>query len=96
MRGILLAMLVAAGIGLAGSAGVSAAPINGAVDQRCGECASPVEPCSTGVGVGRTLALWQPWWRSLALGQPRRSPAVPPSVLEPDGPLLVARSADDV
>ena len=30
MRGILLAMLVAAGIGLAGSAGVSAAPINGA------------------------------------------------------------------
>ena len=31
MRAILLAMLVAAGIGLAGSAGVSAAPINGAV-----------------------------------------------------------------
>ena len=30
MRGILLAMLVAAGIGLVGSAGVSAAPINGA------------------------------------------------------------------
>src|ERR1041385_1102192 len=30
MRGILLAMLVAAGIGLAGSAGVSAAPTNGA------------------------------------------------------------------
>jgi hypothetical protein len=30
MRGILLATLVAAGIGLAGTAGVSAAPINGA------------------------------------------------------------------
>jgi hypothetical protein len=30
MRGILLAMLVAAGVGLVGSAGVSAAPINGA------------------------------------------------------------------
>jgi len=30
MRGILLAMLVAAGIGLVGTAGVSAAPINGA------------------------------------------------------------------
>ena len=31
MRGTLLAMLVAAGVGLAGTAGVSAAPINGAV-----------------------------------------------------------------
>ena len=31
MRGTLLAMLVAAGIGLVGTAGVSAAPINGTV-----------------------------------------------------------------
>jgi hypothetical protein len=31
MRAILLATLVAAGVGLAGTAGVSAAPINGAV-----------------------------------------------------------------
>jgi hypothetical protein len=43
MRGILLAMLVAAGIGLAGSAGVSAAPISGAVIGDAANAASPVE-----------------------------------------------------
>lgn len=43
MRGILLAMLLAAGIGLAGSAGVSAAPINGAVIGDAADAASPVE-----------------------------------------------------
>ena len=43
MRGILLAMLVAAGIGLAGTAGVSAAPINGAVIGDAANATSPVE-----------------------------------------------------
>jgi hypothetical protein len=43
MRGVLLAMLVAAGIGLAGSAGVSAAPVNGAVIGEAATAASPVE-----------------------------------------------------
>ena len=43
MRGILLAMLVAAGIGLAGSAGVSAAPISGGVIGQAADAASPVE-----------------------------------------------------
>ena len=43
MRGILLAMLVAAGIGFVGSAGVSAAPINGAVIGDAANAASPVE-----------------------------------------------------
>jgi len=43
MRGVLLAMLVAAGIGLAGSAGVSAAPVNGAVIGEAANAASPVE-----------------------------------------------------
>jgi hypothetical protein len=43
MRGILLAMLVAAGIGLVGSAGVSAAPINGVVIGDAANAASPVE-----------------------------------------------------
>jgi hypothetical protein len=43
MRGILLAMLVAAGVGLAGSAGVSAAPINGAAIGDAANAASPVE-----------------------------------------------------
>lgn len=43
MRGILLAMLLAAGIGLVGSAGVSAAPINGAVIGDAANAASPVE-----------------------------------------------------
>ena len=42
MRGFLLAMLVAAGIGLAGSAGVSAAPINGAAIGNAASEASPV------------------------------------------------------
>jgi hypothetical protein len=43
MRGNLLAMLVAAGVGLAGTAGVSAAPINGAVIGDAATAASPVE-----------------------------------------------------
>ena len=43
MRGNLLAMLVAAGVGLAGTAGVSAAPINGAVIGDAANAASPVE-----------------------------------------------------
>jgi len=43
MRGILLAMLLAAGIGLVGSAGVSAAPINGSVIGDAANAASPVE-----------------------------------------------------
>ena len=80
MRGILLAMLVAAGIGLAGSAGVSAAPINGAVIGDAANATSPVETRAA-------LALGQPWrplplgqpWRSLALGQPRRPPLPPAS-----------------
>jgi hypothetical protein len=43
MRGILLAMLVAAGIGLVGTAGVSAAPISGSVIGDAANAASPVE-----------------------------------------------------
>ena len=43
MRRILLAMLVAAGIGLVGGAGVSAAPINGAAIGNAADAASPVE-----------------------------------------------------
>ena len=43
MRGTLLAMLVATGIGLAGSAGVSAAPINGAAIGDAANATSPVE-----------------------------------------------------
>ena len=43
MRGILLAMLVAAGVGLVGTAGVSAAPINGAAIGNAATAASPVE-----------------------------------------------------
>jgi hypothetical protein len=42
MRGILLATLVAAGIGLVGTAGVSAAPINGAAIGNAADAASPV------------------------------------------------------
>ena len=42
MRGFLLAMVVAAGIGLVGSAGVSAAPINGAAIGNAASEASPV------------------------------------------------------
>ena len=42
MRGILLAMLVAAGVGLAGSAGVSAAPINGAAIGNAADAANQV------------------------------------------------------
>ena len=43
MRGILLAMLVAAGIGFVGSAGVSAAPINGAAIGDAANTANTVE-----------------------------------------------------
>ena len=43
MRAILLAMLVAAGIGLVGSVGVSAAPINGAAIGNAADATSPVE-----------------------------------------------------
>ena len=43
MREILLAMLVAAGIGLVGSAGVSAAPVNGGAIGNAADAASPVE-----------------------------------------------------
>jgi len=43
MRGILLAMLVAAGIGLAGTAGVSAAPINGAAIGAAADTTGAVE-----------------------------------------------------
>ena len=43
MRGTLLAMLVAAGIGLVGTAGVSAAPINGAAIGDAANATSPVE-----------------------------------------------------
>ena len=43
MRGILLAMLVAAGIGLVGSAGALAAPINGAAIANAADATSPVE-----------------------------------------------------
>jgi hypothetical protein len=42
MRGILLAMLVAAGVGLVATAGVSAAPINGAAIGNAATEASPV------------------------------------------------------
>lgn len=43
MRGILLAMLLAAGIGLVGSAGVSAAPINGSVIGHAADTTNTVE-----------------------------------------------------
>ena len=43
MRGTLLAMLVAAGVGLAGTAGVSAAPINGAAIGNAANTANTVE-----------------------------------------------------
>jgi hypothetical protein len=43
MRGIFLAMLLAAGIGLVGSVGVSAAPINGAAIGNAADATSTVE-----------------------------------------------------
>ena len=43
MRGIFLAMLVAAGVGLAGTAGVSAAPISGAAIGDAANAASSVQ-----------------------------------------------------
>jgi hypothetical protein len=43
MRGIFLAMMVAAGIGLAGTAGVSAAPVSGAVIGDAANATSTVE-----------------------------------------------------
>ena len=43
MRGTLFVMLVAAGVGLAGSASVSAAPISGGVIGDAANAASPVE-----------------------------------------------------
>ena len=43
MRGTLLAMLVAAGVGLAGTAGVSAAPVNGAVIGHAADTTNTVE-----------------------------------------------------
>lgn len=43
MRGIMLAMLVAAGIGLVGTAGVSAAPVNGAVIGDAATTTTPIE-----------------------------------------------------
>ena len=43
MRGIIFAMLLAGGVGLAGTAGVSAAPINGSVIGNAADAASPVE-----------------------------------------------------
>ena len=80
MRGTLLAILVAGGIGLAGTAAVSAAPvINGSA---LGNAATENQPdhhrAALALGFGRSLALGQPWrslalrqpWRSLALGQP--------------------------
>ena len=90
MRGILLAMLVAAGIGLAGTAGVSAAPINGAVIGDAANATSPVETVQHWRwGAGRPLALGQPW-RPLALGQPRLSP-LPCPVFEPLVAVLITR-----
>ena len=91
MRGILLAMLVAAGIGLVGTAGVSAAPINGAV---IGDAAERDEPGRDGAALAlgqpwRPLALGQPW-RPLALGQPRLS-ALPCPVFEPLLAVLITR-----
>lgn len=43
MRGTLLAMLLAGGVGLVGTVGVSAAPINGSVIGDAANAASPVE-----------------------------------------------------
>ena len=43
MRTTLLAMVAAAGLGLAGTAGVTAAPINGSVIGDAANAASPVE-----------------------------------------------------
>ena len=43
MRGTLLAVLVAAGVGLAGTAGVSAAPVNGAVIGHAADTTNTVE-----------------------------------------------------
>jgi hypothetical protein len=43
MRALLLATLVAAGVGLVGTASVSAAPINGAAIGNAATAASPVE-----------------------------------------------------
>ena len=43
MRGTLLAMLLAGGVGLVGTIGVSAAPINGSVIGDAANAASPVE-----------------------------------------------------
>ena len=68
MRGILLAMLVAAGIGLVGSAGVSAAPINGAAIGNAADAASPVETVQHwrwGSGGGRWAGYGGHWrWGS--------------------------------
>ena len=79
MRGILLAMLVAAGIGLVGSAGVSAAPINGAAIGNAASETSQVQQVQHwrwgsgghwrwGSGHGRYRSHWRwgsrgRWWR---------------------------------
>ena len=92
MRAVLLAMLVAAGIGLVGSAGVSAAPINGAAIGNAAAATSPVETVQHWRwGSGGHLALGQPWWwplalgfgRSLALGKPWSGPPLPSAVEQP-------------
>ena len=91
MRAILLAMLVAAGIGLVGSAGVSAAPINGAAIGNAADATSPVETVQHwrwGSRGGHYR--WGSPWRPLALGQPRLS-ALPCPVFEPFLAVLITR-----
>jgi hypothetical protein len=75
MRGILLAALVAGGIGLAGTAGVSAAPINGAA---IGNAASEtsqvtkVQHWRWGSGGHRRWGSGGGHWRWGSRGGPRR------------------------
>ena len=94
MRGILLAMLVAAGIGLVGTAGVSAAPINGAVIGDAANAASPVENVQHWRWGSRGSAVIWRWgsrgghWRWGSRGVP----PLPPPVFQPLGPLLVSGS----
>ena len=83
MRAILLAMLVAAGIGLVGSAGVSAAPINGAAIGNAADATSPVETVQHWRWGSFRRPLAMGFGRSLALGKPWPGPPLPSAVEQP-------------
>jgi hypothetical protein len=72
MREISLAMLIAAGIGLVGSVGVSAAPINGAAIGNAANAASPVETVQHWGSGGRRWGGYGGHWRWGSRGPGRR------------------------